>query len=155
MGSLLELSEAAFGYGGEPVLRGVHLTVGTGDFWGIAGPNGAGKTTLFRGMLGLIPPLAGRVERGSSALGYVPQRESLDPLFPLRVEEVVEMGAYGRLTRLRRPRPADRERVCESLKRVDLDDRRRTLFSTLSGGQRQRALIARALMVEPVELLLD
>ena len=155
MGSILALSKAAFGYGGAPVLTGVDLTICPGDFWGIAGPNGAGKTTLFRGMLALIPPLEGKVERTAGAIGFVPQRESLDPLFPLRVEEVVEMGAYARLTRSRRLQPADRALVHQSLAQVDLQDRARALFSSLSGGQRQRALIARALLVDPVALLLD
>jgi ABC-type Mn2+/Zn2+ transport system ATPase subunit len=156
MGSLLVLSKASFGYGGEPVLTDVDLELRPGDFWGIAGPNGAGKTTLFRGMLGLIEPLAGSVERRTRAIGYVPQRESLDPLFPLRVDEVVAMGAHARLSPvLRRRRGGESERLRDALRAVDLEARAADRFSSLSGGQRQRALIARALLVQPDLLLLD
>jgi ABC-type Mn2+/Zn2+ transport system ATPase subunit len=137
------------------VVSGVDLEVGAGDFVGLVGPNGAGKTTLFRGILGLITPLAGIVELRTDAVGYVPQRETLDPIYPLRVKEVVHMGACGRLTGLRTLRAADRELARESLRRVGLAGHEREPFSSLSGGQRQRVLIARALMSKPKLLLLD
>ena len=152
---LIALSGASFGYAGRAVVSGVDLAVGAGAFLGIVGPNGAGKTTLFRGMLGLIPPLAGSVARTTDAIGYVPQRESLDPVFPLTVEEVVDMGAYGRLSGLRGLAREERELARRSLERVGLAERARALFSSLSGGQRQRVLIARALMARPRVLLLD
>lgn len=155
MQGLLQLERAAFGYDSRRIVGDVSLVVQLGDFVGIIGPNGAGKTTLFRGMLGLIPPLEGSVERDTSAIGYVPQRETLDAIYPLTVREVVEMGGYGRLRGLRRPRPADRARARELLGRVGLGDVAGSPFTSLSGGQRQRALIARALMVEPRLLLLD
>jgi ABC-type Mn2+/Zn2+ transport system ATPase subunit len=155
METLVRLKGAAFGYAGAPVIAGVDLTIGAGDFVGIVGPNGGGKTTLFRGMLGLVPALAGSVERATAAIGYVPQRESLDPIFPLRVEEVVQMGAYGRLRGWRRLAEADRRLALECLGRVGLAQRRREPFAGLSGGQRQRVLIARALMAKPRLLLLD
>ncbi len=155
MGDLLHLSGASFGYGARTVIAGVDLTVRAGDFFGIVGPNGSGKTTLFRGILGLIPPMEGRVERESEPPGYVPQREALDAIYPLTVREAVEMGAYGRLRGLRRVSRDDRARARELLERVDLADRRDALFASLSGGQRQRALIARALVPGPRLLLLD
>lgn len=154
-GALLAAHAASFGYGDKVVVRDVELEVRAGDFVGIVGPNGAGKTTLFRGLLGLIRPFAGRVERGPVAIGYVPQRESLDPIYPLRVDEVVHMGAYGELRGLRRLSRDARERARTHLERVGLLERAGDPFSSLSGGQRQRALIARALMVEPRVLLLD
>jgi ABC-type Mn2+/Zn2+ transport system ATPase subunit len=152
---LVRMRGVSLGYGTRPIVAGVDLEVGSGQFLGIVGPNGAGKTTLFRGLLGLIPPLAGSVERLTSAIGYVPQRESLDPIFPLRVDEVVHMGAYGRLAGLRTLRLAERELARRSLARVGLLDESKAPFATLSGGQRQRVLIARALMARPELLLLD
>jgi ABC-type Mn2+/Zn2+ transport system ATPase subunit len=154
-GALLTAHGAAFGYRKRAVVSGVELRVVRGDFVGIVGPNGAGKTTLFRGLLGLIPPLAGRVERATRAIGYVPQRESLDALFPVTVQEVVELGGLNKLRGFRSLPAQERVHALECLERVGLADRRRAQFSTLSGGQRQRVLIARALMVEPELMLLD
>lgn len=157
--SLLVARGAAFGYGGKPVVSGVDLEVRPGALIGIAGPNGAGKTTLFRGLLGLLPPLTGTVERGPSPIGYVPQREVFDAVFPLTAEEVVHLGArpdFHGLARLWRSLShEDREFACACLEQVGLHEERRRPFAALSGGQRQRVLIARALMSRPRLLVLD
>jgi ABC-type Mn2+/Zn2+ transport system ATPase subunit len=153
--TLLSLRDAAFGYGREAVLEHVDLELRPGAFLGVAGANGSGKTTLLRGLLGLLQPMHGRVGRNARALGYVPHRETLDPIYPLCVQEVVEMGAFGRLRGLRRPSVADRRLAAHSLERVGMHERRRASFSALSGGQRQRVLIARALVMGPELLLLD
>jgi ABC-type Mn2+/Zn2+ transport system ATPase subunit len=153
--ALLSLHGAAFGYESRAVVSEVDLTVEPGMFLGILGPNGAGKTTLFRGLLGLIPPLAGTVERSHIAIGYVPQRETLDAIYPLTVEEVVHMGSYGRLRGWRGLPTSERALARQTLARVGLEGREHAMFNSLSGGQRQRALIARALMARPEVLLLD
>ncbi len=152
---LIALRGACFGYGTERVVSDVDLELCPGSFAAMLGPNGAGKTTLLRGILGLIAPVAGTVDRRRARIGYVPQRESLDPVYPITVEEVVQMGAYGRLAGLRRLSREERDFALECLRRVGLAERRAELFSRLSGGQRQRALIARALMTHPNVLLLD
>ncbi len=152
---LLRAERAAFGYGGRAVVSGVDLDVHAGEFVGIVGPNGGGKTTLFRGLLGLLPPLAGRVERHGARVSYVPQRESLDPIFPLRVKDVVRMGAFGELRGLRRTTRAQRQEAQRAMERVGLSEESDAEFAGLSGGQRQRALLARALLCSPNLLLLD
>src|SRR5262249_34012599 len=102
---LVALDDAALGYDGRPVLEHVSFGIEPGEFVALLGPNGAGKTTLFRGMLGLIPVLSGRItygfDRRLEPPGYVPQKETLDPIFPLTVAEVVVMGTYARLAPLR------------------------------------------------------
>ncbi|MBM3976836.1 MAG: metal ABC transporter ATP-binding protein [Planctomycetes bacterium] len=155
MAPLLTLRAAAFGYAGRAVVRGVNLSLEPGDFLGIIGPNGGGKTTLFRGLLGLLPAMEGTLERGTAAFGYVPQREQLDPIYPLSVEEVAQMGAFGRLRGLRTLGRVEREAAREELRRVGMLDRARDQFANLSGGQRQRVLVARALLTHPQVLLLD
>jgi ABC-type Mn2+/Zn2+ transport system ATPase subunit len=156
MGSLIRLRSAAFGYGTRRIVSGVDLDVVAGRVLGIVGPNGSGKTTLFRGLVGLLPPSEGSVSRAEGiVLGYVPQREALDASFPLSVREVVEMGAYQRLSRLRRPSAGDRRLAEQWIERVGLGAQRRQPFAELSGGQRQRALLARALVTRPQVLLLD
>jgi len=153
---LLRLEGAAFGYGRRAIVSGLELSIEAGRFLGIVGPNGAGKTTLFRGLLGLIPPLAGRCVRAPEAVfGYVPQRESLDANYPLSAREVVAMGAYGRLAGLRTLSRAERSAAQALLERVGLAAEAEASFAELSGGQRQRVLLARALLVRPTVLLLD
>lgn len=151
----MRLRGASFGYGDHMILEAVDLEIKAGEFLGILGPNGSGKSTLLKGMLGLIPVRAGDLIRNVERLGYVPQRESLDRVFPLSVEEVVLMGAYGRRSGLVRTGEIERDRVRESLERVGLSHRTSELYSSLSGGQRQRVLIARALVMRPQLLLLD
>ena len=149
------LEGCSFGYASVPVLTGVDLEVAPGDFVGIVGPNGAGKTTLLRGLLGLLPPSAGRVRRDGIEFGYVPQRDSLDSVFPVSVGEVVEMGCYGADAKPTGGRRALSEHVRASLELVRLEDRAGARFSSLSGGQRQRVLLARALVSRPNFLVLD
>jgi zinc/manganese transport system ATP-binding protein len=159
MTALLRLDDVSLGYGGRTVLEHVSFAVERGEFAALLGPNGAGKTTLFRGMLGLIPVVAGRIERGfdrrASPPGYVPQKESLDPIFPLTAFEVVLMGAAARVPPLRPIGRRRRRLAAECLARVGLADAGDEPFWSLSGGQKQRVLIARALAVEPELLLLD
>ena len=87
MAALLTLEDVSLGYRERAVLEHVSFTLERGEFAALLGPNGAGKTTLIRGILGLIPVLAGRLEYGfdrrANPPGYVPQKESLDPIFPL------------------------------------------------------------------------
>ncbi len=156
----IELSGVSVGYDAHcPVLQGVDMRVERGAFVTIVGPNGGGKTTLFRLMLGLIRPTKGTVRvlgedpaRARERIGYVPQHFSCDPLFPVRVEDVVRMGCLGGA---RRTRQQARERAAEALHAVGLDGLGPRWFNSLSGGQRQRVLIARGLVTDPEILLLD
>ena len=156
---LLEAQAASFGYGGEAVISGVDLRVHAGDLLGIVGPNGAGKTTLFRGLLGLLQPQAGHVRRAEVGVGYVPQREELDAVYPLSVREIVLMGAQRGLRGGRRfwraPSREVRARAEQCMEIVGLRSAADAIFASLSGGQRQRILLARALMGEPRLLMLD
>ena len=156
---LLILRDVSLGYENRAVLEHVDLELGRGEFVALLGPNGAGKTTLLRGIAGLISPLAGTIrygfDRAASPLGYVPQRDTLDPTFPLTVREVVLMGTYARLRPLRRVARAQRLLAARSLDLVGLGGLGEQRFASLSGGQMQRVLIARALAAEPRLLLLD
>ena len=108
-GVLVELHAASFGWGGRAVVGPVDVAVQRGDYLAVLGPNGSGKSTLARGLLGLLPPLSGRCTRWTERLGFVPQREALDPVWPITVEEVVRTGAAGRLHGLRSFSRTERE----------------------------------------------
>jgi ABC-type Mn2+/Zn2+ transport system ATPase subunit len=136
-----------------------------GEFLGIIGPNGSGKTTLLRAVLGLVTPVSGSVTVLGAAgrdlscarrhIGYVPQRRTLDPQFPITVRDAVVMGLYPLLGSFRRLTADDRRRVEMALAAVNLVDRADHVAGHLSGGQQQRLLVARALVQEPRILLLD
>jgi ABC-type Mn2+/Zn2+ transport system ATPase subunit len=157
--ALISFQDVALGYDGVPVLAGLTLDVRPGDFLALVGPNGCGKSTILKGMAGIVQPLRGRIKKGTAErparLGYVPQRETIEMVFPLTVFEVALMGTYGRVGPARPVTHAERERVRACLADVGLDDFQRKPFPSLSGGQRQRVLIARALVAEPDILLLD
>ena len=152
---LLEVREASLGYGAAPILTDLNLRVERGQRVAICGPNGSGKTTLFRGLLGGLAPSVGSIERGTKRLGYLPQSERLDPLFPLTGLELVLQGAISRLSGWRAFSQEDIEQAEGLLASLGLEGQGERLLSELSGGQRQRALLARALLSGPEVLLLD
>ncbi|HEX6131101.1 MAG TPA: metal ABC transporter ATP-binding protein [Actinomycetota bacterium] len=161
---LLEARGLTFGYGSEPVIHDVDLTVAAGEFVALVGPNGSGKSTLLNLLLGRLEPWSGTArlfgrpperlpERGR--LGYVPQRPSLSSEVPATVRELV---TAGRLTDGRWWRPlrrADRDAVAHALGSVGLTSLADRPLNELSGGQQQRAFIARAFASEPHLLVLD
>lgn len=154
------LAGAAVGYDGKPVLSDLTLELPRGHFTAMVGENGSGKTTLLKTLAGILPPVGGRVELSGTndappVLGYVPQRDSLDSVWPLSVFEVALMGTYGRLGAGRSAGEGERRLARECLAQTGAADLERKAFSVLSGGQKQRVLIARALATQPEVLLLD
>ena len=155
-GPLVRFDGATLGYGRRVVLSGLTFEIPEGDFLGLVGPNGAGKTTILRAILGTLEPMAGTVTlKPGLRFGYVPQRDSVDYGFPLRVIDVVLMGRYDRIGLGRRPAASDRDRAIQALAHVGIAHLAAQQLSALSGGQKQRTLIARALVGEPNILVLD
>jgi ABC-type Mn2+/Zn2+ transport system ATPase subunit len=156
MTALVRFEHASLGYGRRVVLSDLTFDIPDGDFLGLVGPNGAGKTTILRAILGTLVPISGAVVvRPGMRFGYVPQRDSVDYGFPLKVLDVVLMGRYDRIGLGRRPSRSDRDRAAEALSHVGIAHLADQQLSALSGGQKQRALIARALVGEPSILILD
>ena len=145
---LLCLDNVTAGYGEKIVIKDFSLTVNKGDHILLLGPNGSGKTTLFRLILGIIPPMKGKVEYPMGrSVSYARQDPPSSP-FPISVEEVVEMGLWksGR----------EREKtINEALEMTDALHLKKRLFHSLSGGERQRVSLSRCLAQNSPLILLD
>ncbi|MBX7133379.1 MAG: metal ABC transporter ATP-binding protein [Fimbriimonadaceae bacterium] len=139
-------------YEEKPVLWDVDLDIPAGSLTAIVGPNGAGKSTLIKTILGLVPSAAGTIRvfgepygRNRKAVGYVPQRGSVDWDFPTDALDVVMMGLYGHLGWFKRPGRSERQTAMDCLEQVGMTDYAKRQISQLSGGQQQRVFLARAL----------
>ena len=143
------------GYGGEPLLPAIDLSLASGQFWAVIGRNGAGKSTFFKTLLGLLPAVGGTCTRPdpSVPIAYVPQRYAFDPMTPVTAWDVVAMGLLRGWSFLRPP--GDRERIAEALAEVEAADLADQLFRSLSEGQKQRVLLARVLASGARLVLLD
>ena len=158
--ALLDASEVVAGYGETEILHGISITVDEGEIVTIIGPNGCGKSTLMKTIVGLVRVRSGRVTfRGTdissqapeqtvrTGLCYVPQSANVFP--SLTIRENLEMGAFVR-------KDDFRGRIVEIFDLFPgLAQRPDQKAGSLSGGQRQMLAIARALMLDPVLLLLD
>lgn len=156
--SLLALDAVTVGYNGRAILPPVDLDIKRGTFLGIVGPNGSGKTTIVRTLLGLVPPVSGRISYPAGSIprfGYVPQRPELERSFPLTAIDMVMMGTFSSVPPGMPVGRRQREAAKLALERVGLPGFAQRPLHQLSGGQRQRALIARALASEPQILVLD
>lgn len=158
---LLTISALKGGYGGNPVLQGVDLTVGAGEIVAVIGRNGMGKTTLMRSIIGLVKATDGTVVfagenisqtsadlRARLGIGYIPQGRDVFPT--LSVTENLIVGEQGRDSKAS---DADYERIYEYF--PILQQRAKQAAGTLSGGQQQQLAIARAMISKPRLMLLD
>ena len=158
--TFITLDNLSIGYNGQPVLSGISVSIARASFTALLGANGSGKSTLLKTLLGLLPPLGGRIRatRATGAplvFGYVPQSIQFDPIYLLTGFEVALMGTYGRVRPGHFVPPGERDFTRECLRAVGAEEFARRRFAELSGGQKQRVLIARALATRPDVLMLD
>ena len=158
----INVEDLTVAYGEQPALWDVDVVVPEGTLMAVVGPNGAGKTTLIRAILGLVSPVAGRIEvfgrpyeEQRRLVAYVPQRTSVDWDFPTNVLDVVTMGRYGAVGWLRRPGRRERDAALAALAQVGLTQLADRQISELSGGQQQRVFLARALVQDARVYLMD
>lgn len=144
----------------EEIVKGVDLSVRSGDLAVIIGPNGAGKSTFLKLVAGLLKPTKGELSLNgtplklgnaqmacAAGLSFVPQERNVFPT--LTVRENLEMGGFL-------DRKSLGDRIDQQLTRFPLlKSKLRDRAGNLSGGQRQVLAMAVALMTEPGVLLLD
>lgn len=141
-------------------LKGVSLSVASGEFFAFLGPNGAGKTSLISIVSGLSVKSSGTVlvngvsidtdpDKAKSFIGLVPQDFNINWFETVLNIVVNQAGYYGI------PRSVAIPRAEKILKRLELWDKKDTQSMKLSGGMKRRVMIARALIHEPKVLLLD
>lgn len=159
---LVSLRDLRVELGGRPILRGVTANISRGRITALIGLNGSGKTTLLRALVNEYPHTGtiqfhcghDHSQPYPEAIGYVPQRLTLDARLPLTV------GDFLALTLSRRPlffgiSKRVREKSRQMLERVDVANCLDVPVDGLSGGQLQRVLLALALEPQPELLLLD
>ena len=157
---LLDVKEIICGYENTIIVDGCNFSVKKGDIACIVGPNGAGKSTAMKAIFGLIPIKSGKVifnneditslnpqERVMKGMSFVPQNNNI--FQEMSVEENLEMGAF-----------INQSSMNENLKNVYnlfpiLNEKKSQIAGELSGGQRQQLAVGRALMTNPVLLMLD
>jgi iron complex transport system ATP-binding protein len=162
---LLTAEGLAAGYGKEPVIREVSLSVPSGGITGVIGPNGAGKTTLLRTLSRALKPRQGTVRFRDRDITDMPRREfarrvAVIPQFqsvppPFTVSEFVSMGRYPHRGRLSPFTREDREIISESLELLELSHLKDRRVNLLSGGEMQRVFLAQGLAQRPELLLMD
>ena len=159
----LEVRDLAAGYGGEPVLRGISLTVAAGEVLALLGPSGSGKSTLLHAIAGFVQPVAGVIRiAGTTVAGegraLPPERRSVGVVFQnhalwphLSALETVAYPARRRGAGRAQAR-AEAAAVLETFGIVGLAGRRP---ADLSGGEQQRVGLARALARRAALYLFD
>ena len=156
----LEIDRTVVAYGGEePVLKGVSLSVASGEFIALLGSSGCGKTTLLRAVSGFVPIESGTIRVSGRDITHMPpDKRDMAMVFQSYAlwPHMTTAQNIGYGLKLRRHSREDvSRRVEEMLAMLGLDGLGARKVTQLSGGQRQRVALGRALAVNPRILLLD
>jgi len=145
---------------GVEALKGVDLTVSSGDFFALLGPNGAGKSTLINVVCGLVNKTGGEVlieglsidddyQKAKMHVGIVPQEMNFG-IFEKVIDIVLDQAGYYGI-----PRREALPKAEILLKQLGIFDKKDEQSRTLSGGMKRRLMIARGLVHDPKVLILD
>lgn len=163
----LTVEHGAFSYkkGGREILHDVNFSLGSGEILAILGPNGAGKTTLLRCVMGFLKWTGGRSLLDGEDIAAMPPRTLWRKLAYVPqargrasgalVENMVLLGRSNRIGALSQPGAKDYAAVDAVLERLSIAHLRGKRCDEISGGELQMALIARALVADPVCVIFD
>ncbi len=154
----LQFRDVTLGYDRHPAVHHLNGEVAAGALLAIVGPNGAGKSTLFRGLVGILKPLAGTIALGDldpRDIAYLPQTVDIDRSFPISVYDFVGTGLWRSIGFFGGMDSSAREKIAQALGAVGLTGFENRPIGTLSGGQMQRLLFARVLLQDARLIVLD
>jgi len=158
----LSATTLTVGYGTDPVVEGISLTLQPGESLALVGTNGSGKSTLLKTILGLIPPLAGSLEvlggkpgTRPKRIAYLGQAHTARFVVPIRAIEVVRMGRFAALGLFGRTADRDRQLVHDAMAHMEVTHLADEPLRSLSGGQQQRVYLAQVMAREADLLVLD
>ncbi len=155
----LTCRELSVGYDGKAVVQHLNFEVFAGDYLCIVGENGSGKSTLMKTLLGLQPPVGGKIVTGDglrkNEIGYLPQQTAAQKDFPASVREIVLSGCQGRCGSRPFYNKEEKELAADAMEKMQIVPLAKRCYRTLSGGQQQRVLLSRALCATRKMLLLD
>lgn len=159
---LLEATGLVKEYGARRVVNAVDINVKRGEIVGLLGPNGAGKTTTFYMITGIIPPDSGKIifdrkditkmslhNRARCGIGYLAQEPSIFRKLTVEQNIMAVLETLGFSPRERK------RRLDELLNELKIAHLRKNMAYTLSGGEKRRVEITRALVTNPMFILLD
>ena len=158
MDAQLTLRDVTLGYDRHPAVHHLNGEVATGALLAVIGPNGAGKSTLFRGLVGILKPLAGSIDLDGldiRDIAYLPQSVDIDRSFPISVFDFVGTGLWRSVGFFGGMGRAARDKIAQALAAVGLNGFENRSIGTLSGGQMQRMLFARVLLQDARLIVLD
>ena len=158
MAAQLSFHDVTLGYDRHPAVHHLTGTIQAGALLAVVGPNGAGKSTLFRGIVGLLKPLAGRIVAAGidpREIAYLPQIADIDRSFPISVIDFVSTGLWRSVGIFGGIGKSARERIAKAIASVGLTGFESRGIGTLSGGQMQRLLFARVLLQDARVIVLD
>src|SRR3989338_4736730 len=167
MNSIIELQNISLYRGKTQILKDISWKINRGEHWALIGPNGAGKTSLLKIISGIIWPSSGKVKVLGKEFGKTDLRElkkKIGWVSSFLVEKIQQnediikiiisgkfasFGVYEKITE------KDRKKAKGLLRLMSCDYIIDRSFSVISQGEKQKVLIARALMAQPLILLLD
>lgn len=159
MSTQIICKDLELGYEGKAVTEDLSFQVDEGDYLCVVGENGAGKSTLIKALLGLNPPIYGKIlfpgDLKPTEIGYLPQHTAVQRDFPASVKEIVLSGAVGKMGIRPFYSAQQKALAARQMERMGILNLQNRCFRELSGGQRQRVLLARALCATEKILLLD
>jgi zinc transport system ATP-binding protein len=157
--ALLTCKYLSLGYEGHPIVENLNFDINSGDYVCIVGENGSGKSTLMKTILGLQPPLEGKVIASDgfkqTEIGYLPQQTVVQKDFPASVKEIVLSGCGNGMGLRPFYNKEEKKRAASNIEKMGMSEYADKCYRELSGGQQQRVLLARALCATKKMLLLD